>query len=99
MLLQAQPIRTIVAQNLSAPTSSKASATSGGSGHAAGPTALPPKADLQAATSASPLISSASPPGADLPGGAPVGPLVTPSGSATFYCAIATKFVLLRKFE
>ena len=46
--------------------------TSGCSGHAAGPTALPLKADLQAAMSASPPISSASPPGTDLPGDAPV---------------------------
>ncbi len=45
-------------------------ATSGCSGHAAGPTALPLKADLQAAMSASPPISSASPPGGDLPGDA-----------------------------
>ncbi len=47
-------------------------AKSGCSGHAAGTTALPLKADLQAAMSASPPISSASPPGADLPGDAPV---------------------------
>ena len=52
-------------------------AISGCSGHAAGPTALPLKADLQAAMSASPPISSASPPGADVPGDARVGPLVT----------------------
>ncbi len=47
-------------------------ATSGGSGHVAGTTALPLRADLQAAMSASPPISSASPPGADFPGDAPV---------------------------
>ncbi len=47
-------------------------AISGGSGHVAGTSALPLTADLQAAMSASPPISSASPPGADLPGDAPV---------------------------
>ena len=54
-------------------------ATSGGSGNAAGPTALPLKADLQAAMSASPPILSASPPGADLPGDAPVRLVLTRS--------------------
>ncbi len=43
----------------------------------AGATAPPPKADRQAATSASPPISSASPPGADLPDGAAEGPPLT----------------------
>ena len=55
-------------------------ATSGCSGHAAGPTALPLKADLQAEMSASPPISSASPPGADLPGDAPVRLVLTQNG-------------------
>ena len=58
-------------------------AISGGSGHVAGPTALPLKADLQAEMSASPPISSASPPGADLPGDAPVRLVLTQSGSST----------------
>ena len=40
-------------------------------------TALPPRADLRAVTSALPPILSASPPGADLPGGPAVGPLLT----------------------
>ncbi len=60
-------------------------AMSGCSGHAAGPTALPLKADLQAAMSDSPPISSASPPGVDLPGDAPVGPLVTLCGHSLDY--------------
>ena len=47
-------------------------ATNGLAGHVAGTSALPLTADLQAAMSASPPISSASPPGADLPGDAPV---------------------------
>ncbi len=54
-------------------------ATSGCSGHAAGPTALPLKADLRAAMSASPPTSSASPPGADLPADAPVRLVLTRS--------------------
>ncbi len=48
MLLQAQPTRTIVAQNLSAPTSSTPSAASRLSGHVASTSALPPTADLVA---------------------------------------------------
>ena len=55
-------------------------ATSGCLGHAAGPAALPLKADLQAAMSASPPILSASPPGVDLPGDAPVCLVLTLSG-------------------
>jgi hypothetical protein len=57
-------------------------AMSGLPDHAAATTALPPGADIRAAMSALPLISSASPPGADLPGGAAEGPLVTHSGSS-----------------
>ena len=55
-------------------------ATSGGSGHVAGTTALPLRADLRAATSALPPISSASPQGTDLPGGPAVGPVLTRGG-------------------
>ncbi len=54
-------------------------ATSRLSDHAAGTSALPPGADIRAAMSALPPISSAPPPGADLPGGPVKGPLVTQS--------------------
>ena len=60
-------------------------AISGCSGHAAGPTALPLKADLPAAMSASPPISSASPPGADLSGDALVRLVLTLSGHSVDY--------------
>ncbi len=60
-------------------------ATSRLPGHVAGPTALPLKADLQAAMSASPPISSASPPGADLSGDAPVRLVLTLSGHSVEY--------------
>ena len=55
-------------------------AISSGSDQVAGTDALPPKADLRAATSAFAPISSASPPGADLPGDAPVRLVLTRSG-------------------
>ena len=51
------------------------------SDHAAGTTALPPKADLRAAASAFRHDRSASPPGADLPGGAAVRLLMTQAGT------------------
>ena len=70
-------------------------AISGGSGHVAGTTALPPKADLRAATSALALISSASPSGADLPGDASVCLLVTQSG----HCSIRSAFALPEAVE
>ena len=55
-------------------------ATSGCSGHAAGPTALPLKADLQAATSAFLAWRSALPRTADAVGRGPPGPVMTLSG-------------------
>ncbi len=57
-------------------------ATSGSTDQVAGTTALPPRADLRASTSAFRPVTSASPPGADVPGGAAVRLLLTHSSDS-----------------